>query len=86
MKYLMRVRCALLTTWFTLTYPAFWKSLGSEYNKIISGHVFTEDTWGELSPSPDPKYWPGLVEFNQSHCNICGYKEKPIAWRPYLGV
>ena len=81
----MRLWCAVKTAWGTLTLSSFWKSLLNPPLVIYSGHEFTEDVWGPPAPSPDPEYWPGLVEYNQSKCRYCGYVDQPTGWRPLYG-
>ena len=79
-----RIACIVRTVWGTVTMPLFWRSLVNPPLVIYSGHVWPyPPEWGAPAPSPHPDDWPGLVQFDESHCEDCGYREEPPTWRVY---
>jgi hypothetical protein len=79
-----RLICMARTVWGTVTMPVFWRSLVIPPLVVYSGHVWPyPPVWGHPKLSPDPDDWPGLVEFDESRCVDCGYREYPRPWRRY---
>jgi hypothetical protein len=79
-----RLRCQLRTVAGTVTMGAFWRSLAHPPLVVFSGHVWPyPPAWSAPMPSPHPEDWPGLVEFDDSQCVDCGYREMPQSWRRF---